>query len=193
MKSVNDFAPLPALRCLGELAGVQPVIVVDTREQTPLPFTRFQFEIGTLTSGDYSFHGGEEEFAVERKSIADLVACCVGENRERFFRELHRLRGFRFKRLLVVGSRGSIERSEYRSAIAPKAVLATLAAIEVRFDVPVVFAPSQEDGGRLVETWAYWFAREMIESVNALARAHGLTRRLTPRDAPAPAEPNLSR
>jgi hypothetical protein len=45
---------------------------------------------------------------VERKSIGDVVACCVGQSRERFERELHRLRGFRFKRLLVVGNEAEI-------------------------------------------------------------------------------------
>jgi DNA excision repair protein ERCC-4 len=177
MNAVDSMPPLPVLRCLGDLADVRPVILIDTREQTPLSFSRLQSERGTLQTGDYSFRGAEELFAVERKSIADLVGCCVGESRERFFRELHRLRGFRFKRLLVVGTRAAIERGEYRSAVAPKAVLATLATIEARFDVPVVFAPSQEDGGRQVEMWAYWCARELVESVNELARAHGLTRR----------------
>jgi hypothetical protein len=32
----------------------------------------------------------------------------MGDNRERFERELHRLRGYRFKRLLVVGSEAEI-------------------------------------------------------------------------------------
>lgn len=44
---------------------------------------------------------GEELFAVERKTIADLVACCIGANRERFFRELHRLRGYRLLQSLI--------------------------------------------------------------------------------------------
>ena len=77
---------------------------------------------GTLYTGDYSILGLEELIAIERKSIADLVACCMGENRERFERELHRLRGFRFKRLLILGSRGEIELQRYYSRIAPKAV-----------------------------------------------------------------------
>jgi hypothetical protein len=104
-----DLATLPALKGLGDLAGLRPVLVTDTREQLPLPFKRLASVRATLTSGDYSFRGGEELFAVERKSIADLVGCCVGDNRERFFRELHRLRGYRFKRLLVVGTRDEIE------------------------------------------------------------------------------------
>ena len=165
-----DLATLPALKGLGDLAGLRPVIVTDTREQLPLPFKRLAFVRGTLATGDYSFRGGEELFAVERKSIADLVGCCVGDNRERFFRELHRLRGYRFKRLLVVGTRDEIEASTYRSDLSPKAVLATLSAIEARFDTPVVFAATPTDAGEQVETWAWWMAREMTTTANDLLR-----------------------
>lgn len=28
---------LPGLRCLGKLADIRPVIIIDTREQTPAP------------------------------------------------------------------------------------------------------------------------------------------------------------
>lgn len=167
---------LPALRCLGDLADVRPEIIVDSREQTPLAFTRLPSQSGTLQSGDYSFAGAEELFVIDCKTIADLVACCVGDNRARFFRELHRLRGFRFKRLLVVGTVGAIERGEYRSQVKPAAVLATLATIEARFDVPVVFTHSTEEAARKIESWAFWFAREQIESVNSIARAAGLTK-----------------
>lgn len=175
MATAETIPTLPALRCLGDLADVRPVVVIDTREQDPLPFARLTTERGTLQTGDYSFRGGEELFAVERKSIADLTACTVGENRDRFFRELHRLRGYRFKRLLIVGSRAEIEVGTYRSKVTPRAVLATLGAIEARFDVPVCFADSPALAGQEIERWAFWFARELIEGVNALARAHGLT------------------
>ena len=173
--STDPIPTLPALRTLGNLADVRPVIVTDTREQTPLPFARLTTERATLTTGDYSFRGAEELFAVERKTIADLVACCIGANRERFFRELHRLRGYRFKRLLIVGTREQIEAGDYRSGIAPRAVLSTLRAIEARFDVPVVFAPDEAAAGKEVESWAYWFAREIVETVNELARGTGAT------------------
>jgi DNA excision repair protein ERCC-4 len=95
----------------------------------------------------------------------------MGENRERFERELHRLRGFRFKRLLIIGSRGEIELQRYYSRIAPKAVLATLSAFEVRYDCPVVFAPTPVEAALQVERWFYYFAREMTEMVNKMARA----------------------
>jgi len=120
---------LLALRSLGELADCQPVIVIDTREQAPLAFGRLQSIRGTLQMGDYSVKGLESLFAIERKSIGDLVGCCVGENRERFERELHRLRGFRFKRLLIVGTEAQIQEGQYCSNIKPQAVMATLGAL----------------------------------------------------------------
>jgi DNA excision repair protein ERCC-4 len=147
------------------------VIVVDSREQDALIFQNLASVRGTLYSGDYSILGLEELIAVERKSIADLVSCCMGENRERFERELHRLRGFRFKRLLIVGSRGEIELQRYRSRIAPKAVLATLSTFEIRYDCPVVFAPTTFEAALQVERWFFYFAREMTGIVEEMARA----------------------
>jgi len=163
---------IPALRSLGELADTSPKIVIDSREQTPLEFTRLQSIRGALITGDYSIVGLEELFAVERKSIADLVACCMGENRQRLARELHRLRGFRFKRLLIVGSEEEILAARYHSAITPKAVMATLGAFEARYDLPVVFRPSPQAAAQQIERWAYWYARECMLSATRLTKAN---------------------
>ncbi|HRE04222.1 MAG TPA: ERCC4 domain-containing protein [Opitutaceae bacterium] len=189
--NASQLPTLPALRCLGRLAEVRPDIIVDTREQAPLIFTRLSSRTGTLITGDYSFAGAEERFAVERKSIADLVACCVGDNRDRFFRELHRLRGFLFKRLLIVGTAEEVERGTYRSQVKPAAVLATLSALEVRFDVPVVFASLREEAACKIESWVYWFAREQVEILNGVARSSGLTAstRYQPPVTPGPPKP----
>ena len=163
--------PLPALRGLARLADLRPVVIIDTREQTPLTFTRLPSRVGTLTTGDYSVAGLEDGFGVERKSLDDLAACCVGENRARFFRELTRLRGMRFKRLLIVGERLAIMGKRYRSHIEPKSVLATLATIEARFDVPVVHAANPGEAAELIERWAWYYAREAVETCNDLLRA----------------------
>jgi DNA excision repair protein ERCC-4 len=144
MSSRTPAFRLPALRSLGGLAGSKPVILVDTREQDPLPFSRLKTQAGTLVTGDYSVAGLESLFAVERKSISDLVGCCIGQNRERFERELHRLRGFQFKRLIIIGSEAQILKGEYHSNIKPQAITGTLHAFEVRYDVPVVFCETPE-------------------------------------------------
>ena len=67
---IDARATLPALRSLGRLADLRPVIVADSREQEPLTFTRLQSVRGTLYSGDYSVQGLESKFAVERKSLS---------------------------------------------------------------------------------------------------------------------------
>src|SRR6516164_9158936 len=95
---------LPVLKYLSQLSGVRPTIIVDTREQDPLVFSRLPAKSGTLRTGDYSVFGLEKLFSVERKSVSDLVGCCMGDGRRRFEAELHRLRGYRFKRLLIIGS-----------------------------------------------------------------------------------------
>ena len=171
----SELGKLPALKGLGKLADLRPVIVADSREQTPLPISRLQVVRAGLQSGDYSFQGAEHLFAVERKSIDDLVGCCTGESRERFEREMHRLRGFRFKRLLIVGARWMIEGQRYKSKIKPAAVLHSLAAWECRYDLPVVFCEHPAQAAALVEGWVWWFAREMVETTNNLLRGSKTT------------------
>ncbi len=167
-KTTDTSPPLSALPKRGDMADARPVVVVDTREQLPLVFFRLESVTETLATGDYSFRGGEELFAVERKSTADLVGCCTGSNRERFERELHRLRGFRFKRLVIVGSRADVEQHRYRSNVSPAAVLGSLAAWEIRFDAPIVWTPTPEDAAFQVESWVLYSARELLKTANGL-------------------------
>ena len=81
---------------------IRPTIIIDSREKTPLVFNCPSVVRG-LYSGDYSFVGAEHSFAVERKTLDDLAASCTFDRREVFERELLRLRGCRFKRLLIIG------------------------------------------------------------------------------------------
>jgi ERCC4-type nuclease len=160
---------LPGVRCPSTPADFRPVVVVDTREQTPLVLKRLPSIRGTLTSGDYAPAGLEHMATIERKSGADLVASVIRE-RERFERELHRLRGFPFARVLVTCSRAQIERGEYRSQASPRAVLASCTAFEVRYGVPFVFVPDEEEAAQLVESWLWYVCREVLQSANALVR-----------------------
>jgi DNA excision repair protein ERCC-4 len=166
--SSDTLKTLPPLNAV-DPAKVRPTLIIDTREQDPLPFTRLLARRGALATGDYSIAGCEALFSVERKSIQDLVGCCMGENRERFERELHRLRGFRFKRLLIVGTEEDIRAERYISRIKPQSVLATLAAFEVRYDCPVIWCATPEEASQAVERWAFWFSRELLLSANQLA------------------------
>ena len=85
-------------------------------------------------------------------------------------RELHRLRGFRFARLLIVGKRWEIEAHKYRSAINPTVVFNSLSAWEARYNVPVVWIEHPLHAAELVERWTYFFARQLVEEANSLLR-----------------------
>lgn len=84
LKPPGSLFQLPALHSLSKLADHSPTIVIDSREQRPLPFERLKTQPGSLITGDYSVAGMETQIAIERKSIEDLAGCCAGQNRERF-------------------------------------------------------------------------------------------------------------
>lgn len=132
-----------------------PTIIIDTREQRPLEFLHLPSERGTLHSGDYSIVGLENDFAIERKSVDDLCQS-VTRGRERFERELHRLRGFDFARILIVGEPYEVARLSMNA----KAVFSSLTAFETRWRIPVVWEPDPETAARLVERWAWFFASQ---------------------------------
>jgi ERCC4-type nuclease len=166
-ESTFDF---PVLRdALANLSSVV-VAIIDTREQKPLPFHRLKTVRKTLYCGDYALDNAPWAAAIERKSIEDAVGCCMGENRARFEKELMRLHGCSFRRLLIVGSRGDIEQQRYHSRISPKSVLNTLSCFEVRYQVPVVFCETPEIAGRQTESWLFWVAREQILTAKYLLR-----------------------
>jgi ERCC4-type nuclease len=162
---------LPALRGLAKLVDLRPVIAIDTREQAPLKFTRLEAVERALFTGDYSIIGLEDTFSVERKSLDDIANCCLSSNRDRFTRELHRLRGCQFKRLLIVGTRAEIVAGRYHSRIAPRAVLASIDTFEIRYDLPVVFAHTPQDAALQIEQWAFYYSREVIKLAHALSKS----------------------
>jgi len=144
-----------------------PCIVIDSREQLPLTFHRLPSREGTLQSGDYSIAGLESDFAAERKSVPDLIGSLTA-GRDRFMREVDRLRGMAFARLLIVGSEGDILSHRYRSNANPTAILHSLHSIEAK-GLPVAWAASPATAAELIETWAWWFARAVVRRAGILA------------------------
>ena len=142
----------------------QPIIVTDTREQTPLHFTHLRTERDTLDTGDYSVRGLEEVFAVERKTLTDLAGSLTRE-RARFCRELHRLRGFSFSRLLVIGTELELARLVALGHMNLVQVEHSLLSLEYRYNVPVVRVDTATQAGLLVETWAFVAWRNALAKV----------------------------
>ncbi|MCZ6653575.1 MAG: ERCC4 domain-containing protein, partial [Planctomycetota bacterium] len=141
-----------------------------SREQHAWHFENLPSEPGTLDTGDYSIVGLTHLVAVERKSLDDLLAC-IGIHRDRFKRELQRLRAFRFRCLVVEASYADLEGGGWRSKIQPSHVLGSLAAWMAQYSLPVMLAGDHESAARFAERYLFQAAR-MIAAENKAIGCH---------------------
>lgn len=92
-----------------------PVVLVDTREQTPLKITQYPVEVVGLRTGDYGVRGFSDltnpRFIIERKSLADLCGS-LGKGRIRFMEEMERMREFTFRALVIEAAVDEVECSQ---------------------------------------------------------------------------------
>ena len=142
-------------------------IIEDTREQTPLDFSAFPFvtvERGTLHSGDYSVKGYEERFAIERKSLADLLGT-ITHGHARFERELQRLMSFQYAAVVVEAPEIDLRTGKYRSLLLPRAAVGMITAFEVRYRIPFHFCGTRTMAAQRIYELAYYFQREMLKEV----------------------------
>lgn len=133
-------------------AGVAlvPTVVIDTREQKPLEFSRLVTIRGTLQTGDYSVLGLESMAVVERKSVPDMVNSLTGE-RARFMAEMERMRGIWFRRLVVIGSPMDLQSVLSRRRVSLDAVTGSLAKLDAI--CPLAWFPTPEAAARQIEAW----------------------------------------
>lgn len=131
--------------------------VQDTREQRPLDLAPMRVEVGTLSTGDYSIKGLENVISVERKSIPDLLMC-IGQERERFDREVQRLLAYPARLVVVEGTLQEVENGNYRAKVDPRAAVGSLLGW-MALGIPFLFAGDHEKAGKLVSRFLYITAR----------------------------------
>ena len=152
----------------------RPVILIDTREQMPLPIRGYPTETATLPIGDYSVRGfGTWEnpaFIVERKTLDDLVAS-VTSGRERFLREVEKLRQFRFAAIVIEAYESEILRWDYESKATPQSIVQSLAAIQVRAGIHIIWAMNADGAVKTVKSLAHQFCRGIAKDARRLERA----------------------
>jgi ERCC4-type nuclease len=85
-------------------------------------------ERATLREGDYTTRGLQTIAVVERKSVSDL-ASTITHGRERFDREVERLRPYRWKCIVVEGDITQV----YRASMAhPHSIIGSIASFYAR-------------------------------------------------------------
>lgn len=135
------------------------VVIVDSREQTPLDMDPMKTVRGTLTTGDYSVAGLTQKIAVERKSLQDLIMCC-GQERERFDREIKRLLAYDCRMILVEDDIKKIRLKMYRGNMEPNAVLSSVMGWIAR-GVPIFFADDRTTASDLLKRFLYISAQRV--------------------------------
>ena len=119
-------------------------VIIDTREQQPYSFSS---EIKTITqtlkSGDYSILGFENKFSIERKSLEDYIKS-ITSDRDRFFKELNRLREFDYACIVVEGSLSNILDEKYTRNILPAGLFGTTVSICIDKKIPVFFCEDRQ-------------------------------------------------
>lgn len=124
------------------------VIVADSREQAPYSFEQWPVNVvrAGLPAGDYSLIGFEDRVAVERKTLDDLIGCLMGKERDRFQRELSKLRPYESAAVIIEATLCDITRGRYRSQMKPQAALQSIATFFVRCGVPFLFCGDRASG-----------------------------------------------
>jgi ERCC4-type nuclease len=163
----------------------KPFVLIDTREKEPfaLHVNHPNWIRGerrkTLKTGDYTVEGMESLLCLERKSLADLVACTV-TYRRRFLASCARLARFRWKAILIEATlediKGGFGAFAIPSEVHPNAVCGTLDAIEAKFGIPVIYTSTIQNlateraASWLSKHFTYWwleqhgFGRVLIDS-----------------------------
>ncbi len=123
-------------------------ILIDTREQQPYNFSRFEVETdrATLSTGDYSLPGFEDKAAIERKALDDLVSCLMGSNRDRFERELAKLRVYDLAAVVIEATLDDVSKGRYRSQMKAHAAIQSIVSFQVRYRIPFVWCGNRAGG-----------------------------------------------
>jgi DNA excision repair protein ERCC-4 len=149
-----------------ELRPEDITAVIDSREKCWLDLAPLKTIAGTLTTGDYSVHGLEHLVAIERKSAGDMLAC-IGCERERFDREIHRLLAYPVRAIVVEAGWQFFERGEWRGNVTPNAAIGSLLGW-IAAGVPIVMAYDHERAGRFVSRMLYIAARRRWREARSL-------------------------
>jgi ERCC4-type nuclease len=156
--------PPPLLPVLPDRGGTQlrtplPVAIIDTREQNPLSFRRFQgwferIECRALPLGDYSVDGMEDSCVVERKDLADLIQSFT-INRTVFVKRLRRMSELSHSLLVITASLTEIKSQYPYGGANPNHITQSLIAVLAGLRLPFICTETHELGEEIVASYLY--------------------------------------
>ena len=124
------------------------LIRIDTREQHPLDFDRCAVVRDTIPTFDYAIEGDQNRFAIERKSLSDLIqSLAIQKNWCRELKKIRRARSLqKMPRIFYVveANREDIEHFDYSiftgGRVGSDFIFHQLSELEYFHDVHVIFS-----------------------------------------------------
>ena len=144
--------------------------IIDTREQKPLNLLPFKVVRKSLPTGDYTLAGLEEHISIERKEFSDLIGCMTS-SRERFEKELMRMRSYPFRCIVVEGSYSDIIAGNYRSKLNPISAAHSISSWVSKHQVPIMFVGDANAAADFVKHYMYSTAQRLFEKNRNLSKA----------------------
>ena len=141
-----------------DLKPSQVTILIDSREQHPFNFTPMKMEETTLQSGDYTIRGLEDYVRVERKELSDLVSCFT-TGRDRFKRELERLKAFPKRLVVVEAPYEDLVNGNYRSNLHPNSATGAIESWMGRYQITFMFCGNRRAAQEFVNGYLFKIAK----------------------------------
>jgi ERCC4-type nuclease len=159
----------------------KPCIWIDRREQERHG-SQYVFDDSvdtervTLQTGGYTIKDRAGDWIIERKALGDFVGCCVGESRERFFRELDRMLAIPFRRVAIEATIEDVGLGHYyATGVHPNSVMGTAWAIEA-MGIGVIWGGDREHTQIAVQAILTKLWAHAEKEKCAAARVHVLER-----------------
>ncbi len=147
-------------------------IIQDSREQAGYgPLFSSPWNVGTIKTGDYSIVGYEDQVAIERKSLPDLVGSLT-RGRARFIRELERASAYERFYVVIEADASDILQGRFgphAKNVSPAAIWESIIALSLR-SCPFVFTGDRVTGARMTESLLVRYAKDHLNAVRDESR-----------------------
>lgn len=123
---------------------MKPVILYSSAEQLPYTFdvTTWDMKRVKLDTGDYMLEGNND-ICIERKSLDDYVRS-ISTDKERFFREVERLKEFKIRYIIVEGNLTHILEGKHSSNLSSTDIVDKTFSISIDHGVEVKLFESRQ-------------------------------------------------
>ena len=143
-------------------------VVVDSGEQLPYKFGKDRTIIQGLPYGDYTLiYNGRlyhDQIVIERKSRVSELFAFSGSQRDRFCRELEKMKDVKYKYLLFEFSLLDIVNKQPPGILSASIVYSTICSFAIKYQIPFLFCDNRINArGITYKLLEFFFKYEVLE------------------------------